>query len=695
MPSPGVCFVCGNIGAQTTLSTRHKDKGPYFPFLEHHDPPSGTRPPGADGKVDSCRVCYAFLTQQWDTYERTDTPAIKRLYWLKRSDDGQFTGAEMRLQGEYVAQVMGLQYQSETGYPSPGGESYNMPQTHFNEGASLESTSYAFPNNRQSFNYSQSEEAVLDLSLHSKSAMKSAATPKVTGSDKDITETFICFTCTHKHPLTSAKYVYSWRQNDKDPFFPFLEKSLTPKHATPLSNKGSVRVCGTCKKTLYQQWKTYEMMHTPHDNRRYKVSREDRASENKGKALTPSKLSAEYDGACDRQKGNICYICGQAYSKGTNKVLLTMPPDMAMCNIPHFPFVRDLRRPSGARPLNPDGTVLTCLTCYSYLHHQWQLFDSQGTHLSHRKYSLPPGVTMPDTEAQSLTVCDQNGLSPRSTKDISQTMSQPLNIRISSTVSSSVPDMPCSSQGLLAIASPNISVKSEISDAMKSHVKAHNIGHHALSTISSSNKVCFICGEPCLSLPTFLMCSYPPRHEVKTNTGQAIPFFPFLANRDPVHGADPMSDDGTVLSCNFCYHILMKQWNAYENPKDAKEGIVNRWYRKYNVKEFVCYICSASINRKICCAISIMMFPFLRDHKTDDNSLLLSNGEHAVACADCTMTLSRQFDEHERLRTPYEMRKYNLLLPSKPDSTTDLELQVSMYIYIYIQGSAQHFVGAG
>lgn len=39
---------------------------------------------------------------------RSNTPYDRRIYWLKRCDDGIFTGAELSSQGEYVAQVLGL-----------------------------------------------------------------------------------------------------------------------------------------------------------------------------------------------------------------------------------------------------------------------------------------------------------------------------------------------------------------------------------------------------------------------------------------------------------------------------------------------------------------------------------------------------------------------------------------------------------
>lgn len=109
------CFVCGIMGhnEQYWLRVKPSPGGPpnepYFPFLESHEPPAVYRGEGArSGAVKACSLCYTLLLQQWESYEQDAKPHSQRIYWLKRCDGGPFTGAEMALQGEYAAQVLGL-----------------------------------------------------------------------------------------------------------------------------------------------------------------------------------------------------------------------------------------------------------------------------------------------------------------------------------------------------------------------------------------------------------------------------------------------------------------------------------------------------------------------------------------------------------------------------------------------------------
>ncbi|KAI5699319.1 uncharacterized protein LOC113469912 [Diaphorina citri] len=109
-----ICFVCGHEGHSQycilkTQPNPSRTSEPFFPFLKSHEPPAKYKQDQQDA-VEACFLCFSLLIQQWDQYEKCNTPHERRIYWLKRCDNGLFTGAELSTQGEYAAQVLGLSH---------------------------------------------------------------------------------------------------------------------------------------------------------------------------------------------------------------------------------------------------------------------------------------------------------------------------------------------------------------------------------------------------------------------------------------------------------------------------------------------------------------------------------------------------------------------------------------------------------
>lgn len=82
------CFICGSgvtPGKELRLQvTFRKESAPFFPFLQNQEPAPGACEVSPDGHTLVCAVCHCFLTEQWNSFERSRTPIEKRMYWLKR-----------------------------------------------------------------------------------------------------------------------------------------------------------------------------------------------------------------------------------------------------------------------------------------------------------------------------------------------------------------------------------------------------------------------------------------------------------------------------------------------------------------------------------------------------------------------------------------------------------------------------------
>ncbi|XP_028164923.1 uncharacterized protein LOC114356037 [Ostrinia furnacalis] len=332
-----VCFVCGGSGLGDQYTVRVKpdpqaSTEPYFPFLGAHAPPAGYRAePDDDGAVRCCCVCYTFLRQQWEQYDRENKPHSQRFYWMKRLDGKPFIGADMSFQGEYAAQMLGLAGGGEGGAagradepaasprpasrpyapdtatapatapaPAPAGSPFRKDEKETNHVPKFNNVSeQRFPP------AGAEEEGVLDLrardpsvisvgSQHSGASEPAGYLDAVrstvsvysgnsnSSSDRDILDlsmpdknsmTEVCYVCGDEYKRGTLYNLNTKEPKDKankQAYFPiFGEQHPRPPRSRPKDAQGTVRACAACHHHLLQQWNTYQMRGVPANERMY------------------------------------------------------------------------------------------------------------------------------------------------------------------------------------------------------------------------------------------------------------------------------------------------------------------------------------------------------------------------------------------------------------------------------------------
>ncbi|XP_050686969.1 uncharacterized protein LOC126980729 isoform X3 [Eriocheir sinensis] len=400
------CYVCGcpRCG-EYPLAVRQQATGPYFPFLETHEPPDGSEPPSSDGRILSCFLCYSYLTQQWQLYERDKVPPVKRIYWLKRVDNGPFTGVEVGVQSEYASQLLGLAPDppsqpsevkragsasgSVRSHPQPPQAPLSLPLP-LPPPTTMHQPSPAMEVKKARVNAPQpqppsvplpppgvpllpigmplpqlsTQQEALDLSLEGRRGIKREREEELQtqdpGSiaprtevldlrmpDKNAT-TEVCYVCGEHYKKGTLVDIYAKQQNENCPFFPSLMLHPRPSKSHPMEASGRVQGCWDCFRHMQTQWDAYETRKIPHAERFYSLRK---------KAIP----------VVDDSTAFVCYKCGQECPSSSLCLVYCRPNSDKE---PFYPFIEKLCPPEGASPISPQGLVQVCSPCFKAIPQQ-------------------------------------------------------------------------------------------------------------------------------------------------------------------------------------------------------------------------------------------------------------------------------------------------------------------------------------
>uniref|UniRef100_T1J0M1 Genetic suppressor element-like domain-containing protein n=1 Tax=Strigamia maritima TaxID=126957 RepID=T1J0M1_STRMM len=363
-----ICFVCGSNGAEHYVHVKPRETGSSFPFLEHHVPPEGADvPSNEDGIARSCYLCYSFLNQQWDAYERTRTPHVKRLYWLKRTDNGPYMGAEMRLQGEYASQLMGLDGNGSTC-------DYKNIQSCGPIAAPHDENSGDAVLDLRSTKFESTLGPRMDLSTPAANQTEENDALDLSMPDKNsVTE--VCYVCGEECSRGTLINIYA-KPIANCPYFPSLTLHPRPSKSRPMDSTGRVQACAACHQHLLQQWDSYQRRNTPHSDRNYILRKRNQPDSSPS---TPSEPVVF-----------VCFTCGLEYPMTSRRVLQAFKSSNSDAG-PFFSFWKN--PPPGAARITAQGNVHVCSICYKSIHRQRHVFEISKTVEEKRVYRIQNSCT--------------------------------------------------------------------------------------------------------------------------------------------------------------------------------------------------------------------------------------------------------------------------------------------------------------
>ncbi|KAK3868954.1 hypothetical protein Pcinc_025703 [Petrolisthes cinctipes] len=565
------CYVCGCPRcAEYPLAVRQQASGPYFPFLETHEPPDGSEPPSPDGRVLSCFLCYSYLTQQWQLYERDKVPPVKRIYWLKRVDNGPYTGVEVGVQSEYASQLLGLA-------PDPP----TAPVQDVKRAGPSSGTRTQMPAHPPPPPHSHPHPPVTAAQPTTGPIPTPAPTPVPTPAPTSSLA-----------PPVEVKRPRVIPPQPQPPSVP-----LPPPGVPPLPLGLSAPQISTQQEALDLSVES-----------RRGVKREREEEPTRDKVVVPPHRTEVLDLRMPDKNATteVCYVCGDHYKKGT---LVNIYATQQSGPCPFFPSLVLHPRPSKSHPMEASGRVQGCRECVRHLQAQWDAYEAHKVPLKDREYSLRKRskVVMQDTTGFVCYKCGRECPSsalcliycrPNSEKEPYYPFIEKLNppegaspispqgmVQVCTSCSHSIPlqarhDLGKKSpeprggggegggavgggeQGTTTTSTLTSTPTSTSQTPVTRPPSASAVGGDGDSPIAEAT--CYLCHQNHSRQTMHWLAMVA---EGSTQDGMYFSFLKYL----PRIGANSVMEGGRVLACSLCHQHLSTQWAEYEKDKVTVE----------------------------------------------------------------------------------------------------------------------------